>query len=118
MKNYYLTKLLKQFLLLAFFLTGILGYSQESKNPVKDVAGLKSNQPKVPHNFTATMVTLSKDASPEAKAEFVKLHGADFYYVYSDDKGKQVSKDELDIALQKEENNKNAQIKPITNPKK
>ncbi len=103
MKNYYLPKLIKTILLFLLFVTGIGVNSQTvSKDPIKDLENLKTDLPKVPHNYTATRVTLSSSATLESKAEFVKKNGADHYYVYTNQNGKIVSKEELEEVLRKE----------------
>ena len=118
MKNNYFLRLTKTILLLAFILTGISGFSQEtSKNVLKDAETFKKQEVQVPVNFTATKITLSESASAEVKAAFVKTHGADFYYIYSDAVGKAVSKDEMEIALKRQQE-QIATNKTLINPKK
>ena len=103
MKNNYLNGLFKQLLLLVFFLTAISGFSQETdKKVLKDAETFKKQEVQVPSNFTATKITLSESASAEAKAAFVKTHGADFYYIYNDASGKVINKEEFEVALIKQ----------------
>lgn len=137
MKNNYLFKNVKQLLLLAFLLVGVLGYSQVAKksavavselkndilhdaNPAVEAAKFKNDMPQAPQNYTVTKVSISKNLSAEAQADFIKKHGADFYYVYTNDKGKAISKEEIEVALEIEQNNKNNNTPNnlITNPKK
>jgi hypothetical protein len=81
-----------------------------SEKPIKDMVIS-------PANYTATKVTLSKDASIQVKEEFVKNHGADFFYVYTDPNGKTISKEDFEIVLRREEE-KNRKSESISNPKK
>jgi uncharacterized protein involved in tellurium resistance len=119
MKNNYFSRLIKQLLLFAFFLTGIMSYSQESgKIALKDAETFKKQEVQVPSNFTATKITLSESASAEVKAAFVKTHGAAFYYTYSDALGKAVSKDEMEIALKKQQEQLATNKTLLINPKK
>lgn len=118
MKNYYLNKLPKQLLLFAFFLTGFVSFSQSAKKlvvsqypnstttlPLNDLSEIKRDTPRITANYTSTNSSLSVNNSPEIKAEFLKNHNANHYYVYSDDKVKIVTKDELEMALQLEQSN-------------
>ena len=119
MKNNYLTRLIKQVLLFVFFLKGISGFSQEAgKKVLKDAESFKKQEVQVPSNFTATKITLSESASAEAKAAFVKTHGADFYYVYNDASGKVINKEEFEIALQKQKEQSQVNKTLLINPKK
>jgi hypothetical protein len=120
MKNYYLFKQTKIVLLFVFFLAGMSSFAQQvEKNPMADLEKFKSDAPQMPINYTATKVTMSKDALPTAKDDFIKEHGADFFYVYTDSKGKTVSKEEVEAVLKKEnEKNPNPNSKIVTNPKK
>ena len=103
MKNNYLNGLIKQLLLFILFLTAISGFSQETdKKVLKDAETFKKQEVQVPSNFTATKITLSESASAEAKAAFVKTHGADFYYVYNDASGKVINKEEFEVAQLKQ----------------
>ncbi len=126
---------MQNLLLVFLFLTGFVSFSQSAKkpvvsqdlksttsqplekNPMNDLSAIKRDTPQVPANYTATKVSLSANASPEAKAEFFKKHNADHYYVYSDDKAKIVTKEEMETALQLEQS-KLITKSPITNPKK
>ena len=126
---------MQNLLLVFLFLTAFASFSQSNKkhvvsqdlksavaqplekNPLNDLSAIKRDTPNVPANYTATKVSLSANASPEAKAEFLKKHNADHYYVYSDDKAKIVSKEEVEIALQLEQS-KTITKTPIINPKK
>lgn len=94
-------------------------YSQEvAKNPLNVLENAQKQEIVVPQNYTATKVTLSKGASIQAKADFVKLHNEDFFYVYTDAKGKNVTKDEIDEALRKQNESITTPSKLVTNPKK
>ena len=115
-KNNNLNRWIKNIVTVLFFLVGFLSFGQESKTQLPNLpTTISSDVPKVPQNYTATKVTISKNMPEKAKADFIKEHGADFYYVYTDNKGKVISKEE--VAIQKEDNN-NAQNKLITNTKK
>ena len=119
MKNNYVTGLIKQLLLFVFFLTGISGFSQEAgKKVLKDAETFKKQEVQVPSNFTATKITLSESASAEAKAAFVKTHGADFYYIYNDASGKVITKDEFEIAQQRQKEQSQTNKPLLINPKK
>jgi hypothetical protein len=111
-----MTKLL---LLFMFLLTGFGMYSQQvAKNALQVLPIGKSVEQTVPQNYTATKITLSQGASAQVKEDFVKLHNADFYYVYTDAKGKNVTKDELEEVLRKQNESIITPSKLVTNPKK
>lgn len=119
MKNYYFSSMTKLLLLFMFLLTGFGMYSQQvAKNPLQDLPIGKSVEQAVPQNYTATKITLSKGASAQVKEDFVKAHGADFYYVYTNPQGKNVTKDELEEALRKQNESITTPSKLVTNPKK
>ena len=131
MKNHYFFKLTKIILLLTTFLTGSVSFSQSKKNtvkpksiaatapqvvvkdPIHEVKSIIRETPDVPANYTTTKVSISTTVSPEAKAEFLKEHSVGYYYVYTNDKGKIITEDELQKALASERaKNNNQTINP------
>ena len=103
----------KSTLALLFFIFSFNAHAQEStKTTTTDLQNLSSTDLKVPANFTATKVTLSTSASKEAKEEFIKKHGEEFFYVYVDPKGKIIDKEEFKKAQIVEEQKMVNQKKP------
>ena len=84
-------------------LVGLSSYSQDNKIEADMMQeSLQINSPKIPQNYTATKISLGKNASSEQKKEFVSKHGQDFYYTYTDPQGKVVTKEEVDYILKSE----------------
>lgn len=112
---------MKHFYSLLLLICSLTMFSQqESKvdpNDLRNVKG-KSIEVVVPHNYTATKVTLSQGATAQMKEEFMKTHNADFYYVYTNPQGKNVTKDELEEALRKQNESIITPSTLSTNPKK
>ena len=54
----------------------------------------------------------------KAKEDFFKLHNADFYFIYTDPKGKVVTKDEVNEALKKQNEASGLNSNSILSPKK
>lgn len=125
-------------MLMFLFFTGFFSFSQSTKktvitkkadskilvsksiekNPIDETKLIKNDFPEVPSNYTATKVTLSTNATKEGKAEFIKQYGQDYYYIFTDNNGKVVTKEEVEAALSAEQAISPKKIIPITNSKK
>jgi hypothetical protein len=106
-------------LLLFIYSLGMFSQDVNKKAPddLRNVKGL-SVEVVVPKNYTATKVTLSQGATAQMKEDFIKTHNADFYYVYTNPQGKNVTKDELEEALRKQNESTITPSTLSTNPKK
>jgi hypothetical protein len=83
--------------------------SSEARNldPVAEMKRLRGDMPIQPQGYTATKVSVSQTAAPEVKADFIKKHGADHYYIYMDTNGKTINKDQYNEAVKIEEDKQN-----------
>lgn len=119
----------KNLFLFFIMLVGLSTFAQKknvaTKTPIQAVAKVNTTVADeiaamkilVPHNYTATKVLMPTNFTPAEKQEFIKKHGQEFYFIYSNEKGKQISAIEFQEALRKEEDLK-AASKNLINSKK
>jgi hypothetical protein len=84
-----------------------MSFRARNLDPVAEMKRLRGDMPIQPQGYTATKVSVSQTAAPEVKADFIKKHGADHYYIYMDTNGKTINKDQYNEAVKIEEDKQN-----------
>lgn len=94
----------------------VISSEARSLDPTAEADKMRGDNPINPEGYTATKVSVSESAAPEIKADFIKKHGADHYYMYLDNNGKTVDQQQYNEAV-RIETEKQSKNKLNSNPK-